>query len=456
MARIKRPLLSTLLLLTILAAPASLFAAAEVPADEPPQTPAPETAQPEIEPTRDDILPSAWETRALTEPDTGVTLAYPALTIELPDQPLVNKYIHQYTSPEGIKYLSAVMKRSSLYRDFIRSELRRQNMPEWLLYLPVIESGFSTGAVSRSGATGIWQFMRNSVGGYGIHINEWLDERRDPWIATTAAIRKLGDNYRDLGDWNLALAAYNCGLGATRRAVKKGGKADYWYLSQKGFFKRETVHYVPKFLAISHILSRSDEFGIDWGQAPVQDTLITIPVRRPVDLSVLAKETGADSAFLRSINPSLHYSITPPDSTYNLRIPELITDSVNAVLNDRTKMLLEYYMYKIKSGDTLYALSHHYGVSVEMIQQYNPGLKPSTLQIGKKVVIPAIREVSAYKGKQDSGNLDFSGVYLVKKGDTLWSIALAYNVQVETLADRNNIEVNSVLKLGKQLRVPIL
>ena len=381
---------------------------------------------------------------------------YPAMTLEIPDTPLVQKYRTMYTSPDGLKWLQAVIKRPMLYRDFIRTETIRQDVPECLFYLPVIESGFSHNAVSRSGATGVWQFMRNSVSGYGIRINEWMDERRDPWITSEAAIKKLKENYNDLGDWYLALAAYNCGLGATRKAIRKGGKADYWYLCEKGFFKKETVHYVPKFLAISEILSKSDEYGIDWGENAEGPGLTTIPVKRPVDITVLAKETGMDAGFLKSVNPALFYSITPPDTAYALRIPCGQEEAVKEVLDDRSKMLLEYYMYKIKSGDTLYALALHYGISVDMILQYNPSIKATTLKIGKKIVIPAIKEVAAYSGKKDSPNLDFSGTYRVKQGDTLWSIALAYEIQVETLADRNNLDVNSVLSLGKTLRVPIL
>lgn len=391
-----------------------------------------------------------------TDNGDGTLSPFPAVTLEIPDTPLVQKYRAMYTSPDGLKYLQSIIKRPALYRDFIRAEMARQEVPECLFYLPVIESGFSQNAVSRSGATGVWQFMRNSVSGYGIRINDWMDERRDPWITSTAAIRKLKENYDYLGDWYLALAAYNCGLGATKRAIAKAGTADYWYLCDHGFFKRETIHYVPKFLAIAEILSKSDEYGIDWGDDDVQNELTTIPVKRPVDISVLAKETGMDASLLKSVNPALFYSITPPDTLYALRIPKDQEDAVKTVLDDRSKMLLEYYMYKIKSGDTLYALALHYGISIDMILQYNPGMKASALKIGKKIVIPAIKEVGAYQGKKDSSTLDFSGNYLVKQGDTLWSIALAYDIQVETLAEKNDLDVNSTLKLGKVLRVPIL
>lgn len=391
---------------------------------------------------------------AVAAEETPATLL--ADGMEIPDNALIRKYRDQYTSAEGIKYLSAIMKRSLPYRDYIQGEIERQEVPLFLLYLPVIESGFSVNAVSRSGATGMWQFMRNSIGGYGIRINEWMDERKDPWITTNAAIKKLKDNYNYLGDWYLALAAYNCGLGATTSAIKKGGKADYWYLCEKGYFKTETVHYVPKLLAIADILSRSAEYGIETGDSSANAVLTTLEIRRAVDISLLAKETGIDPALLKTANPALFYHITPPDTTYALRIPSDSEEAVRALLADKSRLLLEYYMYKIKSGDTLYALALHYGISVDMIVQSNPGLKPSTLKIGRNLVIPALKEVKAYAGKKDPDNLDFSGSYLVKEGDSLWSIALAYNIQVETLAERNNLDVNSVLKLGKTLHVPIL
>ncbi len=376
--------------------------------------------------------------------------------MEIPDNALIRKYRDQYTSTEGLKYLSAVMKRSLPYRDYIRSEIERQDVPLFLLYLPIIESGFSVNAISRSGATGMWQFMKNSIGGYGIRINEWMDERKDPWITTNAALKKLKYNYNYLGDWYLALAAYNCGLGATKLAIQKGGKADYWYLSEKGYFKTETVHYVPKLLAIADILSRGAEYGIDEGDSGTNTVMTTLEIKRAIDIGLLAKETGIDPALLKLANPALFYYITPPDMTYALRIPSEREEAVKALLADTNRLLLEYYMYKIKSGDTLYALALHYGISVDMIVQSNPGLKVSTLKIGKNIVIPALKDVKAYAGKKDPENLDFSGSYLVKQGDSLWSIALAYNIQVETLADRNNLDVNSVLKLGKALHVPIL
>lgn len=159
-------------------------------------------------------------------------------TVIVPSKyPLIEKFRNRYLNEDGLRYLEAIMQRSSPYRNFIIEELRRENLPPELLFLPVIESGFSPKAVSKSGAVGIWQFMRNSIGGYDIHIDEWIDERRDPWKTSTAAVKKLKWNYNYYNDWYLALAAYNCGVGALDKAIKKAGSRNYWYLAEKKILK---------------------------------------------------------------------------------------------------------------------------------------------------------------------------------------------------------------------------
>lgn len=412
------------------------------------------TGEPAEVPDPTPALPSAEPAAGAQAPEAGGNAeTIPPLTIPVPDNERLRRFREQYISENGRKYLSAVMQRSAPYRSFILAETERLGAPGFLLYLPVIESGFSERAVSRSGATGIWQFMKNSVGGYGIRIDEWVDERRDPWLSSTAAIRKLMDNFNYLGDWNLALAAYNCGLGAVSRAVTRAGTKDYWELCARGYFKPETVNYVPKFLAIAEILSRSAELGISWGEALPQHEIAVLSVSKAVDLNQLAEKAGGDPDVFRQLNPALHYSITPPAQEYALRIPARDKTAVEAALASG-ESLLEYYVYKIRSGDTLYALARHYGVTTDMIAEYNPGIRPEALRIGSTILIPALKEVHAYRGSRGDETLRFTGTYLVKAGDTLWSIALAYDVQVETLAEKNGMEVNAVLRVGKVLKVP--
>ena len=372
------------------------------------------------------------------------------------DHPLVEKFRKQYMCTDGYNYLSSIMKRSAPYRDFIIELLAAENMPAELLFLPVIESGFFEVATSKSGAVGIWQFMRNSVGGFNIHIDDWVDERRDPWKASVAAVKKRKWNYSQFNDWSLALAAYNSGVGTIRAAIKKAGKADYWYLAEHGYLKKETLYYVPKFLAIAEILSRSEELNIDWGKTEDHQPTSTIEIKRAIDVRLLAEELGLESEAIRKLNPSLRYFITPPSIKYQLRIPSAYTEAAQAVLSQSDKLLIKYYQYRIKSGDTLYALANHYGVSIQSILNYNEGLKPETLKIGKTILIPALKSVETYSGKSSAQAGNFDGTHTIRQGDTLWSLALKYSVSVEQLAQKNNLSVNSVLKLGNTLKVPIL
>ncbi|UTC65111.1 transglycosylase SLT domain-containing protein [Treponema sp. OMZ 788] len=377
------------------------------------------------------------------------------MVIVPPKYPLIEKFRNQYLNQNGLRYLEAIMQRSIPYRNFIIEELRRENLPPELLFLPVIESGFSPKAVSKSGAVGIWQFMRNSIGGYDIQIDEWMDERRDPWKASAAAVKKLKWNYNYYNDWYLALAAYNCGVGALDKAIKKAGSRNYWYLAEKKFLKTETALYVAKFLAIAEILMNSEKYGIDWGEALDYEATELIPIKRSVDLILLAEKVKADTDLFSALNPSLKFNITPPNVKYNLRIPMEHKEAVQDLLSKNT-LLIKYYSYKIRSGDTLYALSKHYGVSIKSIINYNPGIKASALRIGQVLRIPALKTVNSYRRKKDDQNVEFNGIYIIQKGDTLWSIALKHDVQVETLASKNGIEVNSVLSLGQKLKVPII
>lgn len=159
-----------------------------------------------------------------------------------------------------------------------------------------------------------------------------------------------------------------------------------------------------------------------------------------------------ETGLLRSLNPALKYSITPPDQTYPLRLPSEHTTTVETLLASG-KILIKYYVYQVKSGDTLYALSRHYGVSVKTILQANTGINPNSLKIGQKIVIPALKEVGPYKNAKNSATA-FTSRYTVKQGDTLWSIALAHDTTVEMLAEQNKLTINAPLKIGKVLLVP--
>ncbi|MDR2718343.1 MAG: transglycosylase SLT domain-containing protein [Treponema sp.] len=386
------------------------------------------------------------------------------MTPESLNQPLTIFYIEKYSSAGGIAWINSIIKNGSIYLPYVREEIIQRGLPPELAYLPFIESGYLGTARSKSGATGLWQFMMNSISPFSMKVNDLIDERRDFRKSTVAALQKLTENYRTLGDWNLALAAYNAGLGAVSRAVKKTNTRDYWLLCNKKEFKQETIYYVPKFLAVSYILSRPRQFGVDYWPETVEWT--TIKPGKQVSLDVIARETGIDRSLLHRLNPELLYGITPPDKNYELKIPPAHTETVAGLFEREDTVLLRYYRYQIQYGDTLSALSRHYGVSIDMIEQYNPGIARRFLKIGETVLIPAFKETAPYTSAppaggtnaaaQGQGSGDFKGTHLVSKGDTLWSLAIRYHVDPQVLAGENNMELNQILSIGKVLKVPII
>jgi membrane-bound lytic murein transglycosylase D len=381
------------------------------------------------------------------------------LTASALEQPLTRRYIEQYSSPGGIAWLSAVMRQGSVYLPFIKGEIAKRNLPPELLYLPAIESGFLSSARSRSGAVGLWQFMLNSIGPYNMKVNDMVDERRDFQKSTVGALRKLEENYRALGNWPMALAAYNSGLGGINRIVRRSGSRDYWLLSAQKKLKNETIQYVPKLLAVAWILSQPRRFGLDYWPEAVEWT--ALPVGRQASIDLIAAEAGVDRELLRLGNMELLYGITPSDSEYRLKVPAAAYPLVAAALERENLKLLQYYRYTVKYGDTLSALARHYGVTLDLIEQHNPGILKRYLKIGETVVIPAFRETSPYQGgaapqAAAGGERPFTGTYTVKKGDTLWSLALSYGVDVLELAGENGMELNQILPEGKQLKVPII
>ncbi|MDR2418592.1 MAG: LysM peptidoglycan-binding domain-containing protein [Treponema sp.] len=369
------------------------------------------------------------------------------------EQPLTQKYISQYSTPEGIAWLISMVRQGEPYMAFIRKEIEARNLPSELLYLPLIESAYVPTAVSRVGATGLWQFMTNSIEPFDIRITEWLDERMDFWKSTMGALSKLEENYRSLGDWPLALAAYNAGLGAVGRIIQRTGSRDYWKLSEQKQFATETINYVPKLLAFSYILSNLRLFGVDplWLDDP---EWTRIRVGRTVDVEMLAEAAGVDAAILKKANRELVYNVTPPDSNYYLKVRKADAAAVSAALERKDLTLLRYYIHTIQAGDTLSELAKHYGISVDLITASNPTVQARYLKIGSRLLIPAFKEAEPFQRKNVSTANSFTANYTVKKGDSLWGIARSYSVDPEALAMANNMNLNDILRVGKVLKVP--
>ena len=403
----------------------------------------------------------AWLLEAQKAKSVGEKLP----SLEGIDRERTQYWIKRYSSKGHLDWIASTLKTGEPYLDFIRSEIARRGLPPELLYLPVIESGFLVTAKSSSGARGMWQFMRNSMHPY-MKLNDWVDERLDFWKSTEGALSKLEAHYKEFGSWPLALAAYNSGAGAVGRLLKNGGTRDYWLLAEQKKLKTESIHYVPKLLAVTYIISNPRKFNLDICRPPLEYDWTRIEIPKQVNLAVLAEHSGVDVNTLRAANRELHTLVTPPGG-YLLKVPAAHADALQDVLERSDLKLLKHHLYTIKPGDTLFALALHYGVSVDEICRQNPNLKPQALKLGERILIPAFKETAPYKGaaaaataaspppppsSQAAGN--WTGSRTVRKGDTLWSLAREYRLSAEELARANKLTLSSTLSIGTVLRVP--
>lgn len=354
------------------------------------------------------------------------------------------------THKQWSKYLRITYKRLLPYRDFIAGEIEKENVPFELLFLPIIESAAYSKATSKRGATGLWQFMSNSSGAYNMRTTEWLDERRDFVKSTRGAIAKLKYNYKVTGDWLLALAAYNCGLNRVKTIVKTTGINDYWKLSKKGLLPKETINYIPKLLAISSLLQNKNSYNIpikwdkyDW---------VEIELTQALDLRMLSENSGVPLKILKEGNVELNYSVTPPVyRNYRLKVPVKYSDNITKALSNNNK-LIEFYRYKVQSGDTLSEIGLYYGLTTGSLIKYNPGISARTLRIGKTLIVPALKRLDPYRCNRVT--VPFNNNYIVKNGDTLWDIAVKYKTTVEEIALNSGLGINSYIKKGMRLKVP--
>lgn len=239
------------------------------------------------------------------------------------------------------EWLYDILDNGQQYRIYVRNMLEKQNMPAILEYLPLVESNYNPYARSRSGATGLWQFMLNSISGL-LEYNEYVDQRLDPWKSTEAALKKLNENYKTFGDWLLAITAYNCGQGALKKAIKKAGSKDFWYLKNNGFLSEQATGYVPKLLAIADVCENTEYYGVnlptgrDWNNTTLETRagmFEYVTVYKSVYLNELAHELRIDEQDFYDLNSALTKHMTPPGKAYPIRVPEGMKDSCAYALN---------------------------------------------------------------------------------------------------------------------------
>ncbi len=400
--------------------------------------------------------------------------------MELSYNQVVRSHIDMYANRrrEQVSYMLAL---GEYYFPMFEAALDKHGLPLELKYLPVIESALNPVAVSRVGATGLWQFMLRTGKGYGLEVNSLVDERRDPYKATEAAVLYLKDLYAIYGDWNLVIAAYNCGPGNVNKAIaRSGGKRDYWEIYYN--LPRETRGYVPAFIAANYIMHYHAEHQIC--PAHLFDTtgaaLDTIHVNEQIHFEQIAGVLGVPVGELRRLNPQFKKDIVPGNyKPYALVLPSekmyAFVDQNDSIMNyDRDRYFThrtltldgagttdgEDVIYRVRSGDNLSTIARRNGTSVARLRSWN-GLRSDRLSIGQRLVVgkrPAVtpqkqaNEVQLAQANTMGNTTTVNTYYRVRKGDTLGKIAQQNNVGVSQLQSWNGLR-SSRIGVGDQLIV---
>ncbi len=342
------------------------------------------------------------------------------------------------------KHFLRVLENGNRFIPVLRSMLKEAEVPDAFLYLAMAESNFAPRAYSKARAAGIWQFMPYTGRKFGLTIDLYVDERRDPIKSTEAAIKYLKYLHKRFGKWYLAAIAYNCGEGRVSKAIKRARTDDLAVLldRHKKYIPRESRIYIRKIMMMEH-LSNSTDFivGHDAGYLMNRGsthTFAEVEVKGGTTLGSIADSVGMSLKEIKSYNPHLNYAFVPPrKGTYHIYIP-YDKQTLFAQNFDPKKDKGRFYVYKIKRGDSLYSIGKKYGVSYKVIKDFNR-LKSNTLRINKKLVIPVLKPKTRR--------------YTIKIGDTIGKLSRRFNVSVNQIMKLNK-KKNSTIVVGEKIVVP--
>lgn len=313
---------------------------------------------------------------------------------------------------------SLYLSRSGQYMGLMKNILKKKDVPEDIVILSLIESGFNPNAYSIARAAGPWQFIASTAKRYGLQITWWKDERRDPVKSTEAAADYLKDLYSMFGSWDLAMAAYNAGEGKILKAMRRSKADDYWDLLGTRHIRNETKEYVPRFIAASLIAANPQEFGFEEIDYHAPMSYDEVEITAPIDLAVAAECAGTDLDTIKRLNPELRRWCTPPDaSAYTLRIPsgtkDLFLEKLAAVPEDE-RFTIE--RYTARKGDTLKKIARNTGVPEQVILSLNAMEKMMPIHPGSKIFLPPkghfvmdahdkglLKKAAHHKGKKKAG-----------------------------------------------------
>jgi membrane-bound lytic murein transglycosylase D len=373
------------------------------------------------------------------------------------DLPMVsNEYVYgvlTYLQNRGRGYVDRVLKRIGLYQPIIAEALRKEGLPQDLIYLAAGESAFNPFAISRAGAKGIWQFMLGTGMLYGLKKDRWVDERQNPMKSSQAAARHLKDLYQQFGDWFLAMAAYDSGPLAVQRAIEKTGYADYWTLRKLHALPTETENYVPVFLATLYIAKDPQAYQFDvQPDPPLESDQVMVSV--PTDLRLVAQLIDRPVEDLIKLNPSLLRWTTPAnDAQFVLNLPPGTKDAFEqAIASIPPDKRIWWRAHKVEEGETLSSIAKKFRISAVALGEVNQISRDTPLEQGARLVLPMAsgKESSLARVRETGPRRAFR--YRVRPGDTLELIADRFDVTPYQIRRWNNLK-SATLAPGKTLRL---
>lgn len=399
--------------------------------------------------------------------------------ITLPYNDVVRNYIILYSEKMPVK-MGHILGLCNYYMPKFQEVLNKYNLPEELKAMAVIESALNPVAVSRVGAKGMWQFMYSTAKSYGLHIDSFVDERLDPFKSADAAARYLQDAYDIFGDWNLAIASYNCGAGNVSKAIRRsGGSRDFWTIYP--YLPRETRGYVPAFVGALYAMTYYKEHGIKPEAIEMPVHVDTFKINKMLHFKQVSELVGVPHEEIKNLNPQYSHDIIPGNNReYILRLPYTYT---NAFIENEDSLYRhkssEYFnpatlkkiidgadgeriIYRVKSGDYLGRIASRHRCTVAQIKKWN-GLRSNNLRIGQRLVIyrggsssaassSSVSKTTPAATTQSAPAPSNASTYTVKKGDVLGKIAERHGCTVSELKQWNGLTSNNI-QVGQKLKV---